>query len=42
VPVAEVVQKIDAVTVKDVTEYWNSHPVEPYALVMVGRAALEQ
>jgi predicted Zn-dependent peptidase len=42
VPVAEVVQKIDAVTVKDVTEYWNSHPVEPYALVMLGRAALEQ
>lgn len=41
VPVEEIVQKIDAVTVADVTSYWNSHPVEPYALVVLGREALQ-
>ncbi|MCY3019919.1 MAG: pitrilysin family protein [Planctomycetota bacterium] len=41
VPVAEIVQKINAVTVDDVKRYWTTHPFEPYALVMLGREALE-
>ncbi len=41
VSVAEAVRKIDAVSVDDVKNYWNSHPVEPYALVTLGRAPLE-
>jgi predicted Zn-dependent peptidase len=41
VPASEIVQKIDAVTLDDVKTYWNSHPVEPYSLVILGREALE-
>lgn len=41
VPVSEVVQRIDAVTIEDIKAYWNSHPVEPGALVVLGREALE-
>jgi predicted Zn-dependent peptidase len=42
VPLDEVVQKINAVTVNDVKSYWTSHPVDPHALVTLGRDALEQ
>ena len=41
VPVAEVIRKINAVTVEDVKAYWAAHPVEPYALVTLGREVLE-
>jgi len=41
VPVGEIVRKIDAVMLEDVKTYWNSHPVEPYSLVILGREALE-
>jgi len=41
VPVAEVIEKIDTVKVKDVADYWSAHPIEPCALVTLGREALE-
>ncbi|MGD0090606.1 MAG: pitrilysin family protein [Planctomycetota bacterium] len=40
VPVGETVQRIDAVTAEDVKVYWNSHPVEPCAMVVLGREPL--
>lgn len=41
VPVAEVVERIKTVSADEVMRYWNKHPVEPYALVTLGREALE-
>lgn len=41
VPVAEVVAKINAVTVDDVKRYWSAHPFDPYTLVTLGRETLE-
>jgi predicted Zn-dependent peptidase len=41
VPLDEVVRKVDAVTVEDVKTYWTSHPIEPYAMVILGKEALE-
>ena len=41
IPLSEVVDKINAVTVDQVKEYWTSHPYEPYALVTLGREPLE-
>jgi predicted Zn-dependent peptidase len=41
VPVAEVVRKIDAVTLDDVKRYWSAHPFDPYTLVTLGREPLE-
>lgn len=40
VPVTEIVQKINSVSVDDVKNYWSSHPVNPFALVTLGREAL--
>jgi predicted Zn-dependent peptidase len=39
VPVAEVVDAINKVTVEEVQRYWRSHPVEPFSLVTLGREA---
>jgi len=41
VPMAEVVAKLDAVTVDDVKNYWTNHPVEPHTLVTLGRKPLD-
>lgn len=41
VPLSEVLGKLDAVRVEDVQRYWHSHPVDPCALVTLGRDALE-
>jgi predicted Zn-dependent peptidase len=41
VPIAEVVEQINAVTVADAKQYWESHPFEPYALVTLGKEALK-
>lgn len=41
VPITELVEHVNAVTVEDVRKYWTGQPVEPYALVMLGREALE-
>ena len=41
VPVAEVIQRIDAVKVKHVKAFGAQYPIEPCALVTVGREALE-
>ncbi len=41
VPMKEIIGHINAVTVDDVKNYWRSHPMEPYALVTLGREALE-
>jgi predicted Zn-dependent peptidase len=41
VPVPEVVNAINKVSLDDVKNYWLSHPVEPYSLVTLGREALQ-
>jgi predicted Zn-dependent peptidase len=41
IPLAEVIGRIDKVTVDDVKHYWKSHPYDPYTLVTLGREALE-
>ncbi len=41
VPVTEVIERIDAVKADDVKAYGESHPIEPYTLVTLGREALE-
>ena len=40
IPVAEVIEKINAVTVESVKTYWAAHPVDPCTLVTLGNAAL--
>lgn len=40
-PIGELVGKIDAVSIDDIKQYWQTHPFEPYALVTLGREALE-
>ena len=41
IPVAEVIQRIDAVKAADVRAFGASHPIEPCTLVTLGRDALE-
>jgi predicted Zn-dependent peptidase len=41
VPLQEVIQRIDAVTLSEVKNYWTSHPHEPYTLVTLGKEELE-
>ncbi len=41
IPLAEVIERINKVTVDDVKKYWKSHPYDPYTLVTLGREALE-
>jgi predicted Zn-dependent peptidase len=41
VALSEIIQKVDAVTLADVKNYWTSHPYEPYTLVTLGREPLE-
>lgn len=40
VPVGEVIEKIDAVKPAQIKKYWESHPIEPGALVTLGKEAL--
>jgi predicted Zn-dependent peptidase len=40
-PLHEVIQRIDAVTLENVKSYWTSHPYEPYTLVTLGKEELE-
>ncbi|HYG78164.1 MAG TPA: pitrilysin family protein [Planctomycetota bacterium] len=41
VPLAEVIEKINRVTVADVKKYWAEHPWDPYTLVTLGQTELE-
>ncbi|HEY3324889.1 MAG TPA: pitrilysin family protein [Planctomycetota bacterium] len=41
VPLPEVVARIDKVTAEEVKAYWAGHPFEPYAMVTLGKQALE-
>ncbi len=41
VPVNEVIARINAVKAKHVKAYWSAHPIEPCALVTIGKEALE-
>jgi len=41
VPLQEIIDKVDAVTLDQVKHYWTSHPYEPYTLVTLGREPLE-
>jgi len=41
VPLAEVIERINRVTLDDVKKYWASHPWDPYTLITLGKEKLE-
>ena len=40
IPLHEVMDQINAVKAADVKKYWEAHPIEPYALVTLGKEPL--